>query len=99
MVKLHLHLPAQPENCGYLAGREATLEYRLMTEVSPEELKWLIIRGWRRFGAAYFRPVCAGCLECVSLRVPVNAFAPTKSQRRALRKCEDLRMFVRKPIA
>jgi len=99
MAELHLHLPAEAEPCAYLPGLTATTEYRFMTDVTPEEMQHLLERGWRRFGAAYFRPVCGKCLECVSLRIPVAGFRATKSQRRALRKCAHLRVSVRSPVA
>jgi arginine-tRNA-protein transferase len=99
MAELHFHLPAHDEVCHYLAGHSATTEYRVMTRVSPEEQEALLERGWRRFGAQYFRPVCGACRECVSLRVPVATFHPSKSQRRAWRKCEHLRVSVRAPVA
>lgn len=98
MATLHLHLPEEREPCGYLAGREATMEYRVMTEVSPAELEWLLIRGWRRFGHLYFRPACPGCVECVSVRLPVETFTPSKSQRRARKRCDHLRVVTREPI-
>lgn len=99
MARLHLHLSAHEEPCNYLEGLVATTEYRVMTRVSPEEHEALLERGWRRFGAQYFRPVCGACAECVSLRVPVATFQPAKSQRRAWRKCQHLRVTVRTPIA
>ena len=99
MAELHLHLPAESEPCAYLGGLVATTEYRFMTEVTPVEMDHLLERGWRRFGAAYFRPVCAKCLECVSLRIPVAGFVPSKSQRRAWRKSSNLRVVSRAPIA
>lgn len=99
MARLHLHLAAHEEPCNYLEGLVATMEYRVMTRVSPEEQEALLERGWRRFGAQYFRPVCAGCMECVSLRIPVEKFQPGKSQRRVWRKCGDLRVTVRSPLA
>lgn len=98
MATLHLHLPEEREPCGYLSDREATMEYRVMTEVSPGELEWMLVRGWRRFGHLYFRPACPGCAECVSLRIPVDQFTPTKSQRRARRRCDHLRVVTRAPI-
>jgi arginine-tRNA-protein transferase len=98
MATLHLHLTDEREPCGYLAGREASMEYRVMTNVSPAELEWMLVRGWRRFGHLYFRPACAACAECVSLRIPVAGFAPSKSQRRARRKCGHLRVLSRTPI-
>ncbi len=87
----------QDEPCPYLAGRAATTDYRILTEVSAEEHEAMMIRGWRRFGVQYFRPECVGCEECVSLRIPVAAFEPTKSQRRAWRKCGHLRVAVTVP--
>ncbi len=99
MARLHLHLSAHEETCNYLEGLVATTEYRVMTRVSPEEHEALLERGWRRFGAQYFRPVCGACAECVSLRVPVATFQPAKNQRRAWRKCQHLRVTVRTPVA
>jgi leucyl-tRNA---protein transferase len=98
MATVHLHLTDEREPCGYLAGRDAVMEYRVMTDVSAEELEALIIRGWRRFGHLYFRPACPGCAECVSLRIPVESFVPNKSQRRAWRRCAHLRVVVRTPV-
>jgi leucyl-tRNA---protein transferase len=63
-------------------------------DVGPQELDAMLERGWRRFGAAYFRPACAPCGECVSLRLPVATFEPSRSQRRAMRSCESLRFEV-----
>jgi len=98
MARLHLHLSAHEETCNYLEGLMATMEYRVMTHVTPMEQEALLERGWRRFGAQYFRPVCGACSECVSLRLPVATFQPTKSQRRVWRKCAGLRVAVRAPV-
>lgn len=76
-------------DCPYLAGQKQALSVHHLLSVSPEELDLLLARGFRRFGFAYFRPVCA-CLACDSIRVPVASFAPSKSHRRALRKASDL---------
>lgn len=85
------------EPCSYLPGRAATTDYRILTEVTPEEHEALLVRGWRRFGRQYFRPECAQCMECVSLRIAVATFSPTKSQRRAWRKSAHLRVEVGAP--
>ncbi|HET6406953.1 MAG TPA: arginyltransferase [Chthoniobacteraceae bacterium] len=98
MATLHLHLPEEREPCGYLAGREATMEYRVMTDVTPGELEWMLIRGWRRFGHLYFRPACPSCAECVSLRIPVDGFEASRSQRRARNRCNHLRIRTCAPI-
>lgn len=74
------------------------MEYRVMTEVTADELEWMLERGWRRFGHLYFRPMCPACAECVSLRIPVATFAPSKSQRRAWKRCANLRVATKPPL-
>ena len=88
---------ALDETCPYLAGRTSTTDYRILTDVSPIEHEAMLIRGWRRFGLQYFRPQCAKCMECVSLRLEIARFEPTKSQRRAWRKCEHLEIAIGPP--
>lgn len=86
-----------PHACAYLPAEQASLEVRLMLDVTPTEMDALLERGWRRFGPIYFRPACTACRECVSLRVSSTRFAPTKSQRRAARACAKLRRVVGSP--
>lgn len=90
MARIIDHFVEEPRPCSYLDDRSATLEHRIMLDVSLIETEALLSRGWRRFGPDYFRPVCASCQECVPTRVPTATFQPTKSQRRAMRKCAPL---------
>lgn len=87
----------EPRSCSYLPSEQAALEYRVLTEVSPGELGELLERGWRHFGPVYFRPACAACQECVSLRIPVEGFTPTPSQKRALRRVRRLSRVIGPP--
>jgi len=73
------------------------LDVRLLTEVSPAETEAMVERGWRRFGPEYFRPICRGCNECVSLRVAVKDFRITKSQRRVVRRCAEVAVQIGAP--
>lgn len=68
-----------------------------MTGVSPPELERLLERGWRRFGPVYFRPMCRACAACVSVRVPVQAFAPSPNLRRVGKRAAHLRVEIGKP--
>jgi leucyl-tRNA---protein transferase len=87
----------KPHPCAYLEDERASLEVRVMLDVGSAEMDGLLDRGWRRFGPVYFRPACAACSECVSLRVVVDRFVPSKSQRRAARACAALRRVVGEP--
>jgi arginyl-tRNA--protein-N-Asp/Glu arginylyltransferase len=88
----------KPRTCAYLPARRASLDVRVMLDVTATDTDMLLERGWRRFGPIYFRPACAGCAECISLRVVTARFAPSKSQRRAARVCRRLRRIVGSPI-
>jgi leucyl-tRNA---protein transferase len=87
----------KPRECAYLRDRRASLEVRLMLDVTPGEMDGLLERGWRRFGPMYFRPACRHCSECVSLRIAARSFVPNKSQRRAAKGAERLRRTVAAP--
>lgn len=97
MARLIRHFIEEPRQCSYLPPQRAALEYRLMVEVTPRELEEMLVRGWRRFGPAYFRPACKPCGECVSIRLDVNRFRPTASQRRAYRRSKRFRIEVGRP--
>jgi arginyl-tRNA--protein-N-Asp/Glu arginylyltransferase len=96
-VRLLDRFVEKPHTCAYLAHERASLEVRVMLDVSVTETGALLERGWRRFGPIYFRPACASCAECVSLRIVVARFAPSKSQRRASRVGARLRRVVGAP--
>lgn len=87
----------KPRACSYLPSERASLEVEAMLAVTPEELESLLEHGWRRFGPIYFRPACTGCTQCESLRVLVNAFTPSKTQRRVLRDLSRFRRVVSVP--
>jgi arginine-tRNA-protein transferase len=84
------HFVEAPRECSYLPEQLAQLEHRVLLDVSPEVLGHLLDRGWRRFGPDYFRPACPSCSACIPTRVATATFAPSKSQRRAARKCGGL---------
>lgn len=97
MARLVRHFVEAPRPCSYLSSVQASLEYRLMVNVAPDELDALLSRGWRRFGPAYFRPACRPCGECVSLRIDVGRFGGTFSQKRALKRTRRFRVEVGAP--
>lgn len=86
----------EPSACAYLPPETASLEYLVLQGVSPAELERFLERGWRRFGMVYFRPACVACDACVSLRVPVDRFRPSRSQSKVLRRGR-FRMEVGRP--
>lgn len=86
-----------PSSCSYLPQEQSSLEYRVLAQVSDSAFQEMLERGWRRHGRNFFRPACPSCRKCQSLRVDVNTFRPTKSQRKADKKNSDVRLEVAKP--
>ncbi|MCL2724276.1 MAG: arginyltransferase [Polyangiaceae bacterium] len=97
MARLLQQLIEPKRECSYLHDRQAQLEIIVQVDVTASELEEMLARGWRRFGPVYFRPACATCNECVALRIPVEVFCPTKSQRRAIKGASRLRREVGLP--
>lgn len=97
MAHLIQHIVEEPRPCSYLSDTSASLEHRIQVDTTPEEFESMLVRGWRRFGPDYFRPSCGGCRQCVPIRIPIAGFAPSKSQRRALRNIGHLRVVVGPP--
>lgn len=83
------------ETCHYLPDQRARMRYRIIESCRAETYARLLERGWRRFGRVFFRPVCAACRECRSLRLETDRFAPDRSMRRNLRRNRDLRVVLR----
>lgn len=98
MSRLLQHFVEPPRECTYLPDKRAQLEIRLELEVDAAELESRLERGWRRFGPTYFRPACADCNECQTLRIPTATFVPSKSQRRARKNAAHLIRTVGRPI-
>ncbi|MFO7983821.1 MAG: arginyltransferase [Desulfuromonadales bacterium] len=76
--------------CPYLPERQRQFEYFWAMDLNGAELAVLLEKGWRKFGPYYFRPVCPGCRDCIPVRIPVNDFTLSRSQKRILRKNSDL---------
>ncbi len=81
-----------PQPCAYLPGREERKVFTTLqgpTAVRVNDA--LSLKGFRRSQSVIYRPACAGCSACISIRVPVAHFRPSRSQRRILRRNADLR--------
>ncbi|NMH58634.1 arginyltransferase [Alteromonas ponticola] len=76
------YLPEQHEQLLVFAGEEKRIAQRYAQ---------LIQVGFRRSGEQIYRPHCPHCHACESIRIPVTAFVPSKSQRRVLARNAKLK--------
>jgi len=80
-----------PRTCSYLPDESASLEVRGIASLSCEEYADLLARGYRRFGWQMFRPACPKCRKCVSVRLLVQPYEFSASERRVMRKNAGIR--------
>ncbi|WP_206241519.1 arginyltransferase [Novosphingobium terrae] len=80
-----------PAPCPYLAGRQ---ERKVFTELKgphADALNDALGRiGFRRSQTVAYRPSCADCAACVSVRVVSQEFQPSSTQKRNLKRNSDL---------
>jgi arginyl-tRNA--protein-N-Asp/Glu arginylyltransferase len=88
-----------PSPCPYLAGREERKVFtHLVGERAPELNDLLTHGGFRRSQSIAYRPACETCRSCVSVRVVVDDFRPTRSMRRVVDRNSDLVAEMRVPV-
>lgn len=87
--------PGQP--CAYLSSKQARNIAFLAPKLEPGLYHGLMDLNFRRSGAVFYRPTCDGCQACKALRLEVNAFSPSRGQRRCLKRNHDLTVTVGRP--
>ena len=85
------------DKCSYLANKEQTTHYKVIENCSAQNCQDLIERGFRRFGKMFFRPICSDCQECQSIKIEVENFSFSKSQKRIIKKASHLKSYVQTP--
>ena len=80
-----------PSPCGYIPGQ---MERKVFTHLIGRRAKslnnLLSEAGFRRSQTIAYRPACERCSACVSVRVPVEEFEPSRNLVRVLERNVDL---------
>ena len=89
---------AGPHPCAYFPERTMRA---VVVGAAPEDQSAVYSRlapaGFRRSGSIYYVPRCEGCSACISLRIKVDEFAPSRRFRRVRRRNADLETKVVAP--
>lgn len=89
-----------PQPCPYLEGR---MERKLFTALQGDQAQRLndslSKQGFRRSQNVLYRPSCAECSACLSARIRVADFKPSRTQRKILKNAAHLRRNATSPWA
>ena len=76
----------QEHDCGYLDNRiEQSAFVHPDCSLSIPVYSQLLEHGFRRSGDMVYKPLCQQCSACIPVRIAVNDFRPSRSQKRVLR--------------
>jgi arginine-tRNA-protein transferase len=80
-----------PSSCPYLPGRQERKVFTHLVGDRAGDLNDLLTQGgFRRSQSIAYRPACENCRACVSVRVLVDEFRPTRSLRRVRQRNADV---------
>ena len=80
-----------PQPCPYLHGRAERKLFTALAGDGARELNNTLSRqGFRRSQNVVYRPSCETCVACMSARIRVADFQPSRGQRRISRRNADL---------
>ncbi|MEM9147299.1 MAG: arginyltransferase [Pseudomonadota bacterium] len=89
-LKAQFYLTA-PQPCPYLEEKEERKVFTTLQGASAVSVNnALSARGFRRSQSVIYRPACVGCSACMSIRIPVASFQPSRTQRRIISRNSDL---------
>ncbi|MFM2354459.1 MAG: hypothetical protein RLZZ528_195 [Pseudomonadota bacterium] len=89
-----------PQPCPYLDGRSERKLFTALQGENAERLNDALSKqGFRRSQNVLYRPSCAECMACLSARIRVADFEPSRTQRRILRRNAHLRREATSPWA
>ncbi len=98
MKKIMLFQAQETHRCSYLEDQQSRSLYAdPRSELNPEILTLLSLNGFRRSGRLLYRPDCPTCSACIPVRLRVEDFQPSRSQRRTLNKNTDLQLGIEQP--
>ncbi len=77
--------------CSYIKGNLAKSEvFVAKSKLNEKTYTQLIQEGYRRSGSLSYKPSCDKCNKCIPIRISIDQFSPSKTQRRIYKKLNPL---------
>lgn len=87
-------------DCPYIEGNRERKIFTSLTKDHPQKTQNTLSHlGFRRSQNIIYRPACSSCSACVSARIPVKAFTPSRQQKRVVAKNRHIVREVRQTLA
>tara|TARA_R110000764_G_scaffold238037_1_gene334757 strand:- start:19 stop:714 length:696 start_codon:yes stop_codon:yes gene_type:complete len=80
--------------CSYLPNEQETLLVYAEQGAHNSYYEMLMGAGFRRSGAQIYRPHCEACNACQAIRIPVDDFVASRSQKRILARNSDIKVVL-----
>ncbi|WP_086932345.1 arginyltransferase [Agarilytica rhodophyticola] len=85
----------KPHPCSYLPGKDATTIFiDPDADMNGDIFSQLSELGFRRSGHHVYRPKCQDCRACVPIRIPVEEFKMSRSQKRCIKANRDVQTLI-----
>lgn len=85
----------EESKCAYFKdGRTSALQYVFADGKNAMNFHLFLARGYRRWANIFYRNDCDDCWACIPIRVQIDKFRPSKSQKRVLKKNRDVRVEI-----
>ncbi|MBL7003032.1 MAG: arginyltransferase [Gammaproteobacteria bacterium] len=85
---------SSPEPCSYLKNKKSISAFaNPYVDMEMHTYNTLITHGFRRSGGYVYRPHCTDCKACISVRIPVKAYQFSKSEKRTIKRNQDIDVF------
>lgn len=87
----------EQRECSYFSDEVSDMRYRYITRCNIDDYQNMLEHGWRRFGKMHFVPECKACNKCISMRIDVQKYKFSRSEKRVFKKNLDTKVYIQSP--
>lgn len=84
-------------DCSYFDTEVSDIRYRYIHKCEKKDYQNMLEHGWRRFGKMHFVPECKSCTKCISMRIDVENYKFSRSEKRVFKKNLDTKVYIQAP--